>query len=463
MAKMTLGIDVACRAAHQASLADEKGVFVWSARRFRTTTEDLEALWSSLPDDIELTIVMEPTRNAWVPLAAWFRRRGATVIVIPSEQSADLRDYYSKHTKSDRLDSRILARVPLLHPEGLRPAAGLGPAESIRRVTKLRSSLVKRRTTIVARIDSYLELLGPAWHACFKADLVHNTPLQLFAAGYADPHALRRLGKARLSRFIWRYSHGKHGEDQAVPLLEAAAETLRLWSGEIDFTELADDIAVEARLALQLTREIEELTRRVEVLLHELDPDGIMVSVPGVGVINGAQILARLGNPARFDSLAGARSFSGLVPSLNSSGTNGSHGGPTKSGDAHLREALYMAADWARRIDPTLAQRYHRLMVHKGKHHNSALCHISTALLDRIIACWRAGAPYEIRDLDGRPITPQEGREICSMRYTVSAELRERRRSSRKQQVGTSRRRKESRSAPSTGSSPEEARAPLTA
>ncbi|MBO0713983.1 MAG: transposase [Acidimicrobiales bacterium] len=243
MARMTLGIDVACRAAHQASLADEKGVFVWSARRFRTTTEDLEALWSSLPDDIELTIVMEPTRNAWAPLAAWFRRRGATVIVIPSEQSADLRDYYSKHTKSDRLDSRILARVPLLHPEGLRPAAGLGPAESIRRVTKLRSSLVKRRTTIVARTDSYLELLGPAWHACFKADLVHNTPLQLFAAGYADPHALRRLGKARLSRFIWRYSHGKHGEDQAVPLLEAAAETLRLWSGEIDFTELADDIA----------------------------------------------------------------------------------------------------------------------------------------------------------------------------------------------------------------------------
>jgi transposase len=457
MEKMTLGIDVACRAAHQASLADDKGWFVWSARRFRTTSDDLEGLWAAVPAGINLTVVMEPTRNAWVALAAWFRRRGATVIVIPSEQSSDLRDYYAKHTKSDRLDSRILARVPLLHPEGLRPAEGLGPAEGMRRATKLRASLVKRRSQIVARLDSYLELLGPAWHACFGGDLVHNTPLQLFAAGYADPHTLRRVGKARLTKFIWRYSHGKHGEDQAIPLLEAAAETLRLWGEEIDYGELADDIAVEARLALQLTKEIHDLDRRIEALLQSADPAGIMVSVPGVATINGAQILARLGDPNRFQSLAGVRSFSGLVPSLNSSGIAGRHGPPTKSGDAPLREALFMAADWARRIDPTLARRYHRLMVHDAKHHNSALGHISPVLRTRIVACWRSGTPYVIRDIDGRELSVQEGRIICQARYRVSDHLRAQRRTIKQPQAGTSRRRKESTSAPSIGSSPNKA------
>ena len=34
---LRLGIDIACRAAHQASLADEQGRFVWTGRRFRTT------------------------------------------------------------------------------------------------------------------------------------------------------------------------------------------------------------------------------------------------------------------------------------------------------------------------------------------------------------------------------------------------------------------------------------------
>ena len=83
-----------------------------------------------------------------------------------------------------------------------------------------------------------------------------------------------------------------------------------------------------------------------------------------------------------------------------------------------------MAADQARRTDPTLAARYHRLMVHQGKHHNSALCHISTVLLTRIIACWRAGTPYQLRDTEGTPITPAQGRQIISQRYQISAELR---------------------------------------
>ena len=45
---MPLGIDVACRADHQASLADERGEFIFSAWRFRTTPADLERLWAKL-------------------------------------------------------------------------------------------------------------------------------------------------------------------------------------------------------------------------------------------------------------------------------------------------------------------------------------------------------------------------------------------------------------------------------
>src|SRR5437764_13868194 len=108
MEQMILGIDVACRAAHQASLADETGRFAWSGRKFRTTVADLQRLWESVPRGVGLTVVMEPTRNAWVLLAAWFRRHGADVILVPPEQSADLREYYSTHAKSDRLDSRML-------------------------------------------------------------------------------------------------------------------------------------------------------------------------------------------------------------------------------------------------------------------------------------------------------------------------------------------------------------------
>jgi transposase len=152
--RLRLGIDVACRATHQVSCADEAGEFVFTGRRFRTTVADLERLWASLPAANEVLVVMEPTRNAWVPLAAWLRARGATVVLVPPEQAADLRAYHNKHAKTDRLDSKLLARLPLLHPEGLRPLADAGPADALRRAVRRRASLVKRRTATYQRIDA---------------------------------------------------------------------------------------------------------------------------------------------------------------------------------------------------------------------------------------------------------------------------------------------------------------------
>src|SRR5205814_1176316 len=84
--KVRIGIDIACRSPHHAACADETGTVIWSGHRFRTTVADLEALWAKVPVGAsEVMVLMEPTRNAWVPLAAWFERRGAVVIMVPSE------------------------------------------------------------------------------------------------------------------------------------------------------------------------------------------------------------------------------------------------------------------------------------------------------------------------------------------------------------------------------------------
>jgi hypothetical protein len=253
---LRLGIDIACRAAHQVSLADEQGRFIWTGRRFRTTPQDLARLWAMLPDatnPTELLVIMEPTRNAWVPLAAWFRRHGASVVLVPPERSADLRRYYAKHTKSDRLDSQLLARLPMLHPDGLYAEQGLGPGNALKRAAKLHSTLIHRRSQSLARLDALLEILGPAWHAAIGADLANRTPLKFLAAGYADPHVVKRLGRTRLARFCYRHSRGAWGEPHADALLAAAHQTLELWAdGELDYPDLAEDIAIEALSAYYL-------------------------------------------------------------------------------------------------------------------------------------------------------------------------------------------------------------------
>ena len=164
--ELILGIDLACRAAHVASLARADGTMVWSGRKFFTRPVELDRLWTDLglgPGD-SLLVVMEPTRNVWAPVASWFRRRGAEVVMVPTTQSADLRAYFAKHTKNDRLDSQMLARLPLLHPEGLRHHTSDGPAEPLPRAVKMRASIVKRRTAVFQRLDALVELLGPGWY-----------------------------------------------------------------------------------------------------------------------------------------------------------------------------------------------------------------------------------------------------------------------------------------------------------
>jgi hypothetical protein len=97
-------------------------------------------------------------------------------------------------------------------------------------------------------------------------------------------------------------------------------------------------------------------------------------------------------------------------------------------------------------------------MVHDSKHHISALCHIATTLLTGIVACWRRGEHYQLRDVDGRAVTTAEARAIIAQRYTISAELRAARRTVHTR--GTDRRKKESPRAPSTGPSTRKATTP---
>ncbi len=106
------------------------------------------------------------------------------------------------------------------------------------------------------------------------------------------------------------------------------------------------------------------------------------------------------------------------MPKVSQSGTAERTGGLTKAGDPLLREAAWMAAEQARKFDPQLAAKYARLMA-ADRHHDSAVCHLATILLTRIATCWRTGAPYQIRDVDGTPLTQAEGKRIVAEQYQV--------------------------------------------
>lgn len=54
------------------------------------------------------------------------------------------------------------------------------------------------------------------------------------------------------------------------------------------------------------------------------------------------------------------------------------------------------------------------------------MCTCATHLLDRIWTILKEDRPYELRDVDGTPVTAEQARQIITERYTVTKELRQR-------------------------------------
>ena len=235
------------------------------------------------------------------------------VVIVPSEQSADLRDYMSKRTKTDRLDAELLARLPVLHPEGLHPAEDLGPGDPLKRAVKIRAGLVHRRTAAMHRLDSLLEILGPGLTDTLGTRMTQTT--FKFLTLYANPHQVKRLGAARLARWFQHHARKAWGPERAQQMIDAANETIALWGNDgLDYARSLPTLPPRRPLRSRCPNRSRLLDRGIRDLYAEADPTGIVLSAPGVGDILAGQIMGRLGDPLRFTSLAAARSFTGLIP-----------------------------------------------------------------------------------------------------------------------------------------------------
>jgi len=98
----------------------------------------------------------------------------------------------------------------------------------------------------------------------------------------------------------------------------------------------------------------------------------------------------------------------------------------SQAGPDLIKKYAFLGAESARQWDPQIAAIYHDQMLNKGKHHTQAVCACATHLLDRIRVILSEDRPYELRDVDGTPVTTEEARAIIAERYTVPDEVRRR-------------------------------------
>jgi transposase len=118
----------------------------------------------------------------------------------------------------------------------------------------------------------------------------------------------------------------------------------------------------------------------------------LLKSVPGIGGITAAGILAELGDIRRFHRLDELAAIVGLVPGIYQSSDNRICLGLSKRSNSYLRSLLVEAAWVAVRTDMVL-QTYYRKHAHKEP--NKAIIKVAHKLLSRIRGVINNDKPYQ--------------------------------------------------------------------
>lgn len=121
-----------------------------------------------------------------------------------------------------------------------------------------------------------------------------------------------------------------------------------------------------------------------------------LVTIPGVGPVPAAAVLAAAGDLTRFPDGATLASYAGLVPALRHSGKRTPlRAGLHPAGNARLRRALYMAALVGVRRNAWLKAFYDRLVA-RGKPKPLALAAAMRKLLTAMHSLARRRQPFTL-------------------------------------------------------------------
>jgi transposase len=439
-----IGIDLAVTAAHKAMILNPvSNQFIGKQISFRARPADLDRLLvrakSGIAEPVELVAVLEATGMAWYPVGVYLHRQGVKVYRVNGRQTKDLRQVYSKHAGSDRIDSRVLAHLYQVAAEHMtRWLPPCGETLALQRACREFVRWREQGIAIQNRLTSYDHW---AWGGLNK--LVPALAQEWMRRNWYNPWRVQEAGVECLEEAWTAANPGKTVETDWIARWVARAEEMtRLYGSEamVGYDPLQGTMARNLDLQAQGQAAKSRLSKEeIQPRYQSLFSDRRLETITGIGADSAAIYMAFIQSIDRFPTIAQFRKWTGMVPGSHQSGQFESKGlSLTQAGPNIIKATLYLNAQVARQWDAQMAAIYHTQMVSYGKHHTQAVCACASHLASRIYAVLTQKRDYQLRDPDGNPITREESRRLCLTRYHVPEEIRRRNNvRHRRQQVQT--------------------------
>ncbi len=227
-------------------------------------------------------------------------------------------------------------------------------------------------------------------------DLNSKGPLTHYLTHYQTPTTqLKRAGQRRVVAAYLRNRGVKGSHNVAHKALAAAnAQSVTL---------PAENVA--SHIVAELAREILALKERIESVDEDLGqrffarPEAkILTSLPGMGVLLGAEFLVAVGDLCAFESADRLAAYAGFwCPPLMTLGqAGGGKGRRMRGGNKTLKRVFYQSAFASLRSAPESRAFYDRKRA-EGKRHTQALIALARRRVNVVWAMLRDGTTFESR------------------------------------------------------------------
>ena len=384
-----IGIDIG-KNHHEASIVSPEGKQIGRSLRFATTHKGADSLMSFIFKNIgnsPCVFGMEATGHYWYPIYSFLKAKGYTIYVINPIQSDSLRKMYIRQTKNDSIDSFLIAEVIRFGQFGTTSMADENIL-AMRQLCRYRDSVISSRTEIKLRIGTIMEQIFPEYEKQFSSLWV-STSMGILEK-YLTPENIENAPIDELFEIIKDKSHNRLTKAKAISIKEAAADTFGIKIAQDAFSfqlkQLIDRMNFLDKQIEALDCQILEYYEKFDCYLH---------TIPGIGMIAAATILAEIGDINRFKSSSALVAFAGIDPTVRQSGEfSSTHNHMSKRGSPYLRHAIFLAATTCSFHNSPL-NAYYKKKREQGKHHLTATGAVARKLTTVIYAVLRDGKPYE--------------------------------------------------------------------
>lgn len=383
-----VGIDIA-KEKHFAAAMTSDGEVLLKPFGFTNNSDGFKLLLSSLKsfDKANLLIGLESTAHYGENLICHLFEQGYNIAVINPIQTATLRKTNIRKTKTDKVDCLLIIKSLIVNNHRLFTKKD---ADSIRlkSLCRFREKLKKSKARLKIQLVTYVDILFPELQYFFKSGLHTNTCYELMKV-HSAPNEIAALHLTYLGNLLHKASRGRFGKEEAIALKSLAKSSVGTGNTSVSI-QITQSIA---QIEL-LEKHIAELDSSIESIMRDLN--SIILTIPGIGLLNGAMILGEIGDISRFSNPSKLLAYAGLDPTVNQSGNfNAKSTKMSKRGSKLLRYALINAA-WNVSLKNKTFEDYFNLKRSQGNNHYAALGHTAHKLVRIIFKLLRDNVAFNL-------------------------------------------------------------------